>query len=81
MVHQQLINVISDMIVSVDGETDRNMIREWLQALPPNYLKCISDVTEKVSHWGPDLSVQVLCKDCGEPFTTELPINPISFFM
>lgn len=76
----KLLDIVTDTIVSVDGIDDRNMIREWIKALPAGWMQQISDALQHVSEWGPSTSVQVTCKDCGEAIEIEIPLNPIAFF-
>lgn len=79
-VRKQLIEVVGDMILDVDGIDDRQLIRSWLIELTPDLLNQLSDASERISHWGPDLQIELTCKDCGEICSAELPINPVSFF-
>jgi len=71
-----LLNIIKD----VDGITDKKLIEEWLRAIPTTTVGRISDAIEKSNDWGPIFETKVVCRDCGEPYTIELPINPVSFF-
>jgi hypothetical protein len=35
---------------------------------------------ENTNAWGVDFTTEQVCKDCGESFTTIVPLNPLSFF-
>lgn len=67
-------------IKSVDGITDRKMVEEWLRQIPSPIMNRISDLIEDSNEWGLDYVRTVKCKDCGEDFLLELPVNPVSFF-
>ena len=71
-----LLNVIK----SVDNIEDKQQIKEWLGTVPAPYVSKIIDKIDQTNDWGPDLKVELTCKDCGEKLKVEIPINPISFF-
>jgi hypothetical protein len=75
-----LLRMLLDLIKSVDGIEDEKLISEWLQQVQTTWVSQITQQIEKAHAWGPDLSRKVKCKDCGEEFTIDVPINPISFF-
>lgn len=68
------------MIKSVDGETDKRNIEEWIRTVPAPWTNRVTDAIEKANAWGPDLSTSVKCRDCGEELKLDLPINPVNFF-
>lgn len=71
-----LLNVIK----SVDGIEDKALLKQWVEMIPAQYANQIAEAIEKTNEWGPNTEIQLICKDCGETFTVDLPINPISFF-
>lgn len=72
-------NLVS-LIVSVDDVTDKKMIEEWVTKITTPYQNRITDTIEKTNEWGPIQNTSIKCRDCGEQFEVELPLNPISFF-
>lgn len=75
-----LLAAVSGMILSVNGVTDRNNIDQWVKSLPAIYLGRLAEKMKVLESWGPDLVWEAKCKDCGETFKVEVPINPITFF-
>ena len=76
-----MIDSISNVITQVDDITDVNMIKEWLDAVPPAWLKTINNHVEDSLDWGPDFSCHVKCQDCGQQAEVTAPLNPLAFFM
>jgi hypothetical protein len=72
-------NLVS-LIDSVDGETDKKNIEEWVSAITSPYQNRITETIERTNEWGPEQTVSLKCRDCGAPMAVELPLNPISFF-
>lgn len=68
------------IVESVDGETDRERIKEWLSVLPRAWFEAISKAVDKGSAWGVNTSQEFDCKVCKEKFTIDLPVNPVTFF-
>lgn len=75
-----LTKMLLGVIQSVDGITDEAMIMDWIKRLPSPMVNKIAGRIEGVNAWGPDLKWTCKCKDCGEEFSVEIPINPVSFF-
>lgn len=75
-----LLKLICSVIDSVNGIRDKAMIEEWVRELPSPLIKKIGDKVEHSSEWGAELKTKCTCKDCGEQFEVEIPINPITFF-
>jgi hypothetical protein len=71
---------ILNVVKSVDGIEDKEMLKGWIKAIPSPYIEKIGDVIEKTNDWGPEDTVDVICKDCGESFKVQISLNPISFF-
>lgn len=68
------------VIQQVDEITDPALIEEWIKTIPVTYVNRIAQKSETVNDWGPDLKWTCKCRDCGEEFEVEIPINPVSFF-
>jgi hypothetical protein len=77
---QNLLQMLLDFVKSVDGIEDRAQLTEWLKQVPTTWVTQITEQVEKAHGWGPNLTRKVACKDCGEEFEIDVPINPISFF-
>ena len=79
-VKDALFRNLSQVIDNVDGIKDRFMIDEWLRKVPVTSVNAIAEAIDGANNWGPDFTVELQCRDCGEVFKAELPINPVSFF-
>lgn len=79
-VKKNLIFNLVSLIDSVDGITNPTQIEEWVRAVSTPYHNRITEAIARTNDWGPKQSSTVKCKDCGEQFDVELPLNPISFF-
>lgn len=77
---QRLIFSVSQIIKSVDTETDSTKIQEWLAAIPPMLMKQVTESIEKTTEWGPDFMANIKCKDCGSEVQVQAPLNPLAFF-
>jgi hypothetical protein len=75
-----LISILLDVIVSVDGIDDKSMIKEWIEKLPTRMVNRIAEKIEGINDWGSSLKWTCTCRDCGKQFEIDLPINPVSFF-
>lgn len=75
-----LMQMVLGIIVSVDDITDPKLIEEWIRAIPAPWTNKIAEKVDGVNLWGPDLSWTVKCKDCGENYVVNIPLNPVSFF-
>lgn len=73
--------MLSGMIESVDDITDPKLIAEWIDALQSTFTSRLTSKLDEVNNWGPSMKWNTTCKDCGEVFEVELPINPVSFFI
>jgi len=69
-----------NIIKSVDGIEDQQLIKEWIRNLPSKIANQVAERIELLNDWGPNLIYPVKCRDCGEMFDIEIPINPISLF-
>lgn len=77
---KNLLTNLLNVIISVDGITDKKQITEWARAISPRMMNHLAEAIDRSQDWGPQTSKKVKCKDCGEELTLEIPINPISFF-
>jgi len=77
---KNLITNLLNVIESVDGYTDKKMITEWIRAINPQMMDQLAKSIDDSQSWGPQTARKVVCKDCGEEYEIEVPINPISFF-
>lgn len=79
-VKKNLIFNLLSAVESVDEVTDKGHIEEWLRSVSTPYHNRITKAIERTNKWGPKQSSTIKCKDCGEHFEVDLPLNPISFF-
>lgn len=77
---QNIHNNLMSVIKSIDGITNKQQIAEWIHTAPASYINKIAEQMDVLNEWGLDLELTLTCKDCGESFSAELPINPIVFF-
>lgn len=76
-----LTEILLDWLDSVDGITDKAMIKEWLNTIPAGYARLIeSSIDNSQNKWGMDITVKIKCKDCKELTDVSAPINPLTFF-
>lgn len=76
------ISIMLDLIASVDNITDKKMISEWLETIPVGWSAAINKAMDEAqTNWGPDFSVKLTCKDCGELVEITAPLNPLTFFI
>jgi hypothetical protein len=71
---------ILNMIIDVDGITDKDVIREWLEKLTAPKLSQISAKISSLGNFGITPTYKVKCIDCGAEFETYVPLNPTRFF-
>ena len=79
-IKENLIISVLSVIYSVDGIEDRQLIAEWIRSLPTTFVTIISKKIDEINDWGPNLVRKATCRDCGEEFEVDVPINPITFF-
>lgn len=77
---ENLILLLLGVIESINGVTDEAFIKEWAEQIQPSAVNRIGDKIENVDEWGAEMRWTCKCKDCGETFTVDIPINPVSFF-
>jgi hypothetical protein len=77
---QNLIDTLLGVIVSVDGIQDPALIEQWIRKLPSPRVNKVAQKLQSINDWGSNLTWKCKCRDCGEEFAVEIPINPVSFF-
>ena len=75
-----IVDGLVSVIASVDGVSDRAMIRQWVSALPIGIKREIERVAQKVTPWGVKFQVPHKCKDCKTDIEIGVSANPIDFF-
>lgn len=76
-----IINTISSVIKSVDGISDRVLIKEWVANLPLGMKKQIQLAVQSVGDWGIDMKDAQICKNCKEEIELRISANPVNFFI
>lgn len=71
---------LTNLIDSVDGISDPQHIQEWVSVITTPYQNRITEAIERTNEWGPNQTVKLTCKDCGNEMPVELPLSPITFF-
>lgn len=77
---RKMIDDLCSVIADVDGVTEKELIREWIRQVPTTAVHAIIEKMNDGNSWGLDFNRKRKCPDCGEEFTYELPLNPVSFF-
>lgn len=72
--------LVLGVVESVDGNVNRDQIAEWAMCLSTPMINKIASKIETLSEWGVNNVVECECKDCGEKFKVEIPLNPVTFF-
>jgi len=79
-IQENMVKNLLNMIDNIDGISDKAMIKEWVESAPAPYISDVADALDSSNEWGPKFEQDVICKDCGEVMTIELPLNPVNFF-
>lgn len=79
-IKRNIVYNLVNLIESVDGITDKDMITEWVSAISTVQQNKLNDALEKINDWGPASTATLKCRDCGQEMVAELPLNPINFF-
>lgn len=77
---RNLKDAVGGMVYSVNNVTEKAFIAEWVNKLPALYLNRLAEKMQVLDEWGPNMVWTAQCKDCGEEFKVEIPINPVTFF-
>ncbi len=76
-----MLDNLCNSIDNVANISDKQMIREWLRMIPKTYTKTLTKAIEHMNDiFGIDFNDKLQCKDCGEVYDVEIPLNPIVFF-
>lgn len=80
-IRDEMVRSLAGLIRKVDEVDDREMIKQWLEKIPPKFVAVINEKIDKVSSWGADFTTTITCLDCGKKVEADVPLNPLSFFM
>ena len=80
-IQTKLVESTIEIIHAVDGDTDKKRIKKWASRIPAPWFKKISLALDNGNNWGPNINHTLICEDCKEPMTVELPLNPLTFFL
>ncbi len=80
MVRTTVVEGLSPAISDVDGVTDPDFIKDWLDNLPAPWIRELSQAIDKLNTFGVEMTTTIQCKDCGEEIKISVPLNPQSFF-
>lgn len=75
-----IVGTLTSVIKSVDGDSDKQHIEEWVTQIPIGWKRMIESAAQKNNAWGIDFTSKHVCKDCGEEVEIEVTANPVSFF-
>lgn len=78
--HEDMLEILIEMIQEVDGITDKDMIVEWVNSLPAGWVRFLSASIDDVSDWGVEFVATTNCKECGNEMRMPFSANPVSFF-
>lgn len=79
-IRDMMVESVSNIIKSVDEISDKDMIKEWLSTVPPQYIHLINDNIDKTLEWGPEFKSKIVCLDCKATTDVDIPMNPMYFF-
>jgi len=69
------------VIKSVDGVTNREQIKEWLDQSPVALKSDLSTKVALINEWGIEFDYDAPCDACGYVDAVKTTMNPIGFFM
>lgn len=75
-----ILNSILSVIESVDGDSNKDDIKEWGKRCKAPVLTYIQNKIQEVNNWGSNHEYEFICPKCKHVSTGEVPLNPISFF-
>lgn len=70
----------ASVTLSVDGITDKALIKEWYRELPRLDNEKIKRKLDAVDDWGIDFKYSIKCNHCGEEKELTTQLNPVYFF-
>lgn len=77
---ENLITMVLGVVKSVNGITNQEQIEEWARKISQPMINIIAQRIDSIVDFGPDLKWKCKCPECGQEFSVEIPINPVSFF-
>ena len=77
---KNILDMLLDVILTVDEISDRQMIHDWLIAAGPKIVGQLNEEIARTFSWGTDMTIQTTCVDCEEKIEVAIPIDPLSFF-
>jgi len=78
--HNFIVDSILCLISSVDGLSDKEMIKEWIESLSASDMQTIIEKMNPSNDWGLNYITEIQCKSCGDTHPAQIPINPINVF-
>lgn len=75
------IETLARVIQSVDEETNKDFIEEWVSKIPWGWKRDVEKAAQSVSQWGTEFVSTHVCKDCGDELKIYVSANPVNFFM
>jgi len=79
-IRDRMIDSMTNVITRVDEVDDKEMIREWLRVITPEFYRIINDKIDDTIDWGTSFRASLKCHDCGKFFPVDMPLNPLAFF-
>lgn len=79
-IQDHIMKNLLNLIINVDGITDKKNIEEWLRIIEVKYMNQIAKRIESLNKWGPKTETKIICRDCKTEMDVDIPINPINFF-
>lgn len=76
-----VVDTLVSVVQSVDGITDKAMIKEWVIKIPWGWKRGLEKAAQSVSQWGTEFVSTHVCEDCGEEMNIHVSANPVNFFM
>ncbi len=67
-------------IESIDGITDKDVIREFIEQCSRHFQQKILHYIEDYNNWGVKLEASFICRDCKKEQKQFISLNPVSFF-
>ena len=75
-----VLSSILSVIKDVDGIKDREIVKEWLHAIPVSVKNEIIGQISNANNFGPTFSYVITCVDCKKEHDINYILNPVSFF-
>jgi hypothetical protein len=72
--------ILAASIDEVDGVSEKDLISEWIKALPIRLKDELVNKITGIPDWGVDFVQKIKCKKCGHTELSSSAVNPIAFF-